>query len=188
MKINEIHRAAALTWCPCTEHTDIIATGSIAGSLEDFSSGSKIELFATDLNSTQAKLLGSASTPDRFNKLSWGNPVSETFPYGILAGAMVDGTIGIWNPEKMLNEETSKDSLLTTLDKHKGSVRGLSFNKLQPNLLASAGEDSMMYIWNLQKPEAPVGYTIPGNNPHANQVISNLGWNQKFDYVLLFLF
>eukprot|EP01080_Neovahlkampfia_damariscottae_P000496 gene496-8010_t len=184
MKINEIHRAAALTWCPCTEHTDIIATGSIAGSLEDFSSGSKIELFAKDLNSSEAKLLGSTNANDRFNRLSWGNPLPETYSYGIIAGAMVDGTVGIWDASKIIDEEKTKDSLLTTLDKHTGSVRGLSFNKLQPNLMATAGEDSMMYIWNLQKPEAPVGYTIPGKNPHTNHVISNVAWNQKFDYIL----
>lgn len=102
MKINEIPRAAAISWCPLSEHSNVIATGTIAGSLKDFSAGSKLEFFSTNLNSTEANLLGGVDSYDRFNKLAWGNPCSNTYDYGVVAGAMVDGTISIWNPKNII--------------------------------------------------------------------------------------
>jgi protein transport protein SEC31 len=70
------------------------------------------------------------------------------------------------------------------MDKHQGPVRGLAFNYTQGSILASAGEDSSIYVWNLQNPEAPVHYAPEGKNPHANQIISALAWNKNYESIM----
>lgn len=104
MKISEIPRSAALAWCPLSEHSNVIATGTLAGSLKDFSSGTKLEFFSFNLNSLEPNLLGGIDAYDRFYKLVWGNPSAETYPSGVVAGAMVDGTIGLWDPAPIMNK------------------------------------------------------------------------------------
>jgi len=43
---------------------------------------------------------------------------------------MVDGSIGIWNPNLIFNNKND-ESLITTLNQHEGQIRGLSFNRLK---------------------------------------------------------
>lgn len=50
--------------------------------------------------------------------------------YGVLAGGLVDGTVNLWNPAKVVGAEESHDSsdnasgaLLASLQKHAGGVR-----------------------------------------------------------------
>ena len=105
LKINEINRAATISWCPISEYSNYVVTGSVAGSLEpDFSSDSKLELWEVNLNSKQANSFPAIKSYDRFNRISWGNPNQEQFNLGIIAGAMVDGTIGLWNPLSIKQE------------------------------------------------------------------------------------
>lgn len=54
--------------------------------------------------------------------------------------------------------------------------------------MASAGEDSILYIWDLLNPESPVCYSPEGKNPHTNQTISSLSWNKAFEYVSFLFF
>lgn len=104
MKLTEIPRAAVVAWCPCTEHANYIATGSILGSLDsDFSSSAKIEIFDTSVKH-EAKLLGVAPSADRFTKLSWGNPAPSEHALGVIAGSMVDGSISLFDPAKILEK------------------------------------------------------------------------------------
>ena len=51
-------------------------------------------------------LVGSAPAGDRFNRLSWGlcgtDQPSLGLPLGIIAGGLVDGTVALWNPHKII--------------------------------------------------------------------------------------
>lgn len=77
--------------------------------------------------------------------------------------------------------------MITKIDKYTGSVRAIEFNPIQLNVFASVGDtgdESALYIWNLEKPEKPNLYFAPeGKNPHQKQLISNLSWNRIYEYV-----
>ena len=46
---------------------------------------------------------GGVKSNERFHRLAWGGLSSTpSMPYGILAGGMVDGAIGLWNPAAMM--------------------------------------------------------------------------------------
>jgi protein transport protein SEC31 len=51
--------------------------------------------------------------------------------YGLIAGGLVDGTVNLWNPAKVLGGagceepgDTTSGALLASLQKHAGGVRG----------------------------------------------------------------
>jgi protein transport protein SEC31 len=184
-RLNEIYRTAVSAWSPCPGYSNYLAVGSISGTI-DFSSEAKLEIIkGVDLkrtaDTTTEGALGSVVSADRFNRLAWGQP-GETFEMGVVAGAMLDGNITLWDPKKIIAAE--ENSVIATLDKHTAGVRGLEFNPTQHNLLASAGEDSILYIWNLKNPSAPTPITLSGKNPHHDQTISHLSWNRIFEYIL----
>ncbi|EFC36681.1 predicted protein [Naegleria gruberi] len=282
MRLTSVNKSGTLSWCPIQDHTDLMAVGSLAGSLDwneslrssqqagtgatleiysilpsftgkqisslstkyeeseetpveeesvqqqqestdssdifqsnddDFFSNSSSSAFFSSLGSTHQqnelisteeeekkkkeaarkhpKLVAQIEAPDRFNRLSWGTPGSTGESLGIVAGAQVDGTISLFDVNKMVESysktkkiSSTSSALVATLDKHQNSVRGLEFNPKQVNLLASAGEDGQLFIWNLKQPEQPGVVVLGCKNPHQNQTISHLQWNQKFEYIL----
>lgn len=103
MKICEIERAAVVAWSSCSEYSSYFATGNIVGSLDsDFSSSAKIELF--DSSEKSGTPIAVARNSDRFTRLAWGNPSPQDFPLGVIAGSNVDGTIQLFNPERIMNK------------------------------------------------------------------------------------
>jgi protein transport protein SEC31 len=42
----------------------------------------------------------------RFNGIAWSQP-SETYPRGVIAGALDSGALVLWDAEKLLKEERS---------------------------------------------------------------------------------
>lgn len=101
MKVCEISRVASSTWCPYPEFSNYIAVGGNQPSLDSLSAGASLEIFSSELGTHESKLIGAIQASDRFTRLSWG--MSSKFSHGLLAGGMVDGTIGIWNPEKIIS-------------------------------------------------------------------------------------
>lgn len=80
-----------------------MAAGTMAGAVDlSFSSSSNLEIFELDFNSEdhEMKLLGQCSSSERFTRLAWGSygSGSEETPYGLIAGGLVDGNIGLRNP------------------------------------------------------------------------------------------
>lgn len=56
--------------------------------------------------------LGSVRTHDRFNRITWGllnSPaevdyqLQEVFPYGLIAGGLVDGTVQVWDARAIID-------------------------------------------------------------------------------------
>lgn len=112
MKLNEISRTAVTTWCPLPAYSNYIAAGSIAGSLEDFSSELKLEIFTTDpascthksISDTEDTLIGKVTLADRFDRLAWGRPNSD-YELGIIAGSMIDGSIALYDASKIVGNQ-----------------------------------------------------------------------------------
>eukprot|EP00122_Pirum_gemmata_P005175 Pgem_evm1s4721 len=81
-------------------------------------------------------LLGKVTTPDRFHSVAWGSFGYNTGAHenGVIAGGMDNGTVCIWDANKIMNNE---QSLILEGRKHTGPVRTVEFNHYQPNVLAS---------------------------------------------------
>ena len=80
---------------------------------------------------------------------------------GLIAGGLADGTVCAWDPGALMSPEAQDGrelAPLTSMPKHTSAVRGLDFNPLSSNLLASAGEDGQVCIWDLAVPDSPKLY------------------------------
>ncbi|CAO3597332.1 unnamed protein product [Absidia cylindrospora] len=94
---------------------------------------------------------------------------------------MENGELALWDPSSILANKGEDASLLLRNSTHTGTIRGLDFNVFQTNLLASAGSNSEVYIWDLAKPDKP--YT-PGARSMNMDDITSVGWNGQVSHIL----
>ena len=130
---------------------------------------------------------------ERFHRLVWGKHTTEGMPHGLIAGGLVDGSVNLYNPARIIGSpigaepsDGSGGALITKMQKHTGPVRGLAFNAFSPNLLASGAEDGELCIWDLAKPATPSLYPpLKGGagQPDTGEV-SYLAWNNKVQHIL----
>jgi protein transport protein SEC31 len=117
---------------------------------------------------------------------------NEEFPYGIIAGGMVDGCIKVWDAYKLItataNGEDPSSCLLASILQHQGSVAGLQFNphKDMSYLLATGGADGEVFIISLERPEAPNVFSPapPPNNIKHSMDVTKLAWNSQVPHIL----
>ncbi|KAJ7547293.1 hypothetical protein O6H91_08G078700 [Diphasiastrum complanatum] len=184
-----ISRSATAAFAPTSQY---LAAATQFGAIDlTFSSSACLEILKLDFASSDLELevVGSFPTSERFNRLSWGRTnIGSGFPYGVIAGGLVDGIIYLWNPAKLISgdaTEPDNDALLAQLQKHTGAVRGLEFNDIAPNLLASGAEDGELCIWDLSDPHTPSHFpSLKGSGSGANMEISYLSWNRKVQHIL----
>ncbi|KAL4586251.1 hypothetical protein LXL04_010886 [Taraxacum kok-saghyz] len=186
--IKEVNRSASVAFAP---EAPLIAAGTMAGAVDmSFSSSANLEIFQLDFQSDDRKLplVGAIPITEPFNRLSWGkSPTagSEEFSLGLVAGGLVDGNIGIWNPRILISSEEKEGALVQQLTRHKGPVRGLEFSGLSPNHLASGAEEGEICIWDISKPTEPTHFPPLKGNASAKQgEISYLSWNRKVQPIL----
>ncbi|EGC35441.1 hypothetical protein DICPUDRAFT_152246 [Dictyostelium purpureum] len=183
-KLKEIQRQSTVSWSPIADYPDYMAVGTVAGTISaDFDTTSKLEIYSLDITNNESKqmaLKGVTSANTRFNKVVWGQS-SSNFPNGIIAGAMDNGNINLYNPTKIL--ENSDDALIGIGQKHTGPVQSIDFNCQNPNLLASGGSDSEVYIWDLNDATQPSAHT-PGSKSQQSSDITCVAWNKKVPHIL----
>ena len=107
MRISGVNRSSTVAWGASSEHSSLLAAGTVAGAISDnFDSSACLEVFKLDTSSPSGELslLGSVQTSERFHRLAWGTQgmANGSMPYGMLAGGMVDGTIKIFSPATMI--------------------------------------------------------------------------------------
>ncbi|KAL0215998.1 hypothetical protein P9112_008182 [Eukaryota sp. TZLM1-RC] len=66
---------------------------------------------------------------------------------------------------------------------HKGAVLGLSWNTVRQNFLASSGDDGKVFVWDLDKTEAPV-WKIPSAFKHK-KAVQTVDWAPFSDSVIM---
>lgn len=71
----------------------------------------------------------------RFYSLAWGYVTPEK-PHGVIAGAMDDGHLNIWDVNSIFQNPASS---LITSNQTRGTVKVVEFNPVTPKLLISAG-------------------------------------------------
>ncbi|CAA2944883.1 transport SEC31 homolog B [Olea europaea subsp. europaea] len=191
--IKVVNRSASAAFAP---EGPYMAAGTMAGAVDlQFSSSASLDIFELDFVSDDRQLIlaGTVASSERFNRISWGKgPAnSEEFPLGLIAGGLVDGNIGLWNPNNLIcsdtkkGSETSESALVGQLSKHRGPVRGLEFNVLSPNLLGSGADEGEIYIWDVTKPSEPSHFPpLKGNVSATQGEISFLSWNSKVQHIL----
>ncbi|KAE9616365.1 putative transcription factor WD40-like family [Lupinus albus] len=185
--IKGVNRSASVALAPDSPY---LAAGTMAGAVDlSFSSSANLEIFNLDFHSDdhELPLLAEFPTSERFNRLSWGKNASSTdeFALGLVAGGLVDGNIDIWNPLTLIRSEAKESALVGHLVRHKGPVRGLEFNAIAPNLLASGAEDGEICIWDLANLSEPTHFPpLKGSGSASQGEISFLSWNSKVQHIL----
>ncbi|KAG5390742.1 hypothetical protein IGI04_032283 [Brassica rapa subsp. trilocularis] len=173
--IKRVDRSAYVAMAP---EAPFMAAGTMAGAVDlSFSSSSNLEIFELDFNSEdhEMKLLGQCSSSERFTRLAWGSygSGSEESPYGLIAGGLVDGNIGLWNPFSLICSESNESA----------HVRALEFNVISPNQLASGDDDGTICIWDLANTSEP-SHVLKGSGSYTQGEISSVSWNREFKHVL----
>ncbi|XP_052192454.1 LOW QUALITY PROTEIN: protein transport protein SEC31 homolog B-like [Diospyros lotus] len=185
--IKGVNRSASVAFAPDAPY---LAAGTMAGAVDlSFSSSANLEIFKLDFQSDDRELpvVGESPSSERFNRLSWGkNPSpSEELSLGLIAGGLVDGNIGIWNPLALIRAEANENALVSQLSRHRGPVRGLEFNALSPNHLASGADEGEICIWDMAKPTEPTHFPpLKGSGSATQGEISFLSWNSKVQHIL----
>lgn len=124
----------------------------------------------------------------RFSSIAWSQMSisASSYPYGLIAGGMVDGNIHVWNPSKLAEGEV--DSLLASVEQHQGAVLGLHFNphKESSHLLASGGSDAEVFVTSLEHPDEPSVFVPapPPNNAKHTADITQVAWNSQVAHIL----
>jgi protein transport protein SEC31 len=185
--LKQVERASRVAWCPSTKYASYIASGTIAGTIDDsFETKSQLEIYDASLqrDGYDMKMLGSVVSKDCFHSIAWGTKgIAEgQFSHGLVAGGMSDGAINIWDVNSIINKE---QSLLARAELHRGQVLGLDFHPKQANLLASGSTDGEVYIWDLVNPAQPSA-SKPQSTPKVGQspAVTCLAWNKKVAQII----
>ncbi|KAI0556053.1 WD40 repeat-like protein [Xylaria curta] len=198
VKLREIARTAAFAWSPNAARP-ILVTGTRAGAVDaDFSDETKLELWDLDLDNQDQGLelqpIASFVTDSRFYDLAWGQP-SEDHPKGIIAGALENGSLDLWDVEKLISggsdSESDGDSddgsdalskaLIKRTTKHTGPIKSLQFNPLRPQILATAGAKGEIFIYDVNDPESAFRL---GTAAARSDDLECVAWNIKVSHIL----
>ncbi|KAM7267529.1 hypothetical protein ACFE04_009695 [Oxalis oulophora] len=184
--IKSVNRSACVALSP---EGPYMAAGTMAGAVDlSFSSAASIEIFKLDFQShddDDLPVIGGSPSTERFTRLAWGRTgggAGGAGSLGLIAGGLLDGNIHLWNPQALISNE---EALVAHLSKHKGPVRGLEFNSITPNLLASGADDGEILIWDLTTPAEPSHFPpLKGSGTASQGEISFVSWNCKVQNIL----
>ncbi|XP_062340758.1 protein transport protein Sec31A isoform X5 [Osmerus eperlanus] len=183
MKLKEINRTAIQSWSPAQQHPVYLAAGTSAQQLDaTFSTNASLEIFELDLAepSLDMKSCGTYSSSHRYHKLVWGpHGMEGSLPSGVLIAGGENGDVILYDPAKIVAGDS--DVIITQSDKHTGPVRALDVNSFQTNLVASGGNESEIYIWDLNNFGSPM---TPGPKTQPLEDISCVAWNRQVQHIL----
>ena len=178
VQVKQIPRSAAFAWSP--DHgAPYIATGTVAGTVDPtFSATSELELW--DLHLDDQSQQGFELTPKlsvptkaRFNDLAWGSA-------GVITGALDNGELMAWDASKLL-ENDDEALLFADNTTAQGPIKALDFNRIQPNLLVSAGAVGEIWVWDLNNSKNPYK---PGARASRSDDIDAVAWNHQVGHIL----
>ncbi|KAK4251692.1 hypothetical protein C7999DRAFT_27769 [Corynascus novoguineensis] len=178
VRLREIPRTAAFAWS--SGPNPILVTGTRSGAVDaDFSDETKLELWDLNLDAPDQGLelqpVASISTESRFYDIAWGAP-SDEHPRGVVAGAMEDGSLQLWDAAKLLAGE---EALMSRDTKHTGPIKALQFNPLRPQVLATAGCKGELFVWDIN--DTSTAFRLGTAAAHD---IDCVAWNRKVSNIL----
>jgi len=177
VRLREIPRTAVFAWW-AGAGTPLVVTGTRAGALDgDFSSEIKLELWSlgTDIAEQDTELtpIGSIAVDSAFNDIAWSE-ADEEHSLGVIAGALEDGSVALWDAQKL--QSGAEDAFISKTTKHSGSVKALQWNPHRSNLLASVGVKGEIFIYDLNNMANP--FRLGGTAARADD-IECLDWNKQ---------
>jgi len=178
VRLREIPRTAAFAWS--TGANPFLVTGTRSGAIDaDFSDETKLELWDLNLDNQEQGLelqpIASITAESRFYDIAWG-PTTEDHPRGVIAGALENGSLELWDAEKLIAGE---EALISRTTKHTGPIKSLQFNPLKPWILATAGAKGELFVWDINDTTTP--FRLGAAAAHD---IDCLAWNPKVSNIL----
>lgn len=175
--LREIQRTAVFAWSPGAG-APLVVTGTRTGAVnDDFSSETKLELWDLALDKldrdSQLTPAGSITTDSGFNDIAWSEP-DEDHPLGVIAGALENGSVDLWDAEKL--RSGSSDAHISRTTKHSGPVKALQWNPYRHNLLASVGAKGEIFIYDLNNMSNP--FRLGATAARADDIVC-LDWNKQ---------
>ncbi|XP_044724560.1 steroid receptor RNA activator (SRA1) domain-containing protein [Hirsutella rhossiliensis] len=182
VRLREVPRTATFAWSP-GPGKPLLVTGTRAGAVDaDFSDESKLELWDLTLDDQQQGIelqpVISITTESKFYDIAWG-PSDSEHPKGIIAGALENGSLELWDAAKL--ESGASDASISQTTKHIGAIKTLQFNPLKPQILATAGAKGELFIYDVNDIENPFRL---GNTAARSDDIDCLAWNRKVSHIL----
>ncbi|KAI1878995.1 hypothetical protein JX265_003172 [Neoarthrinium moseri] len=182
VRLREISRTAAFAWSPGATKP-LIVTGTRAGAVDaDFSDETKLELWDLSLDNQEQGLelqpIASIVADSRFYDIAWGPPTEE-YAQGIIAGALENGSLDLWDAEKLISG--ASDALIARTTKHTGAIKSLQFNPLRPQILATAGAKGELFIYDVNDPSNAFRL---GNTAARSDDLECVAWNRKVSHIL----
>lgn len=113
----------------------------------------------------------------RFHDIAWA-PASADHPRGIIAGALENGSLDLWDAEKLIKGE---DGFMTRTTKHTGAIKSLQFNPLKPQILATAGTKGELFIYDVNDISNPFRL---GTAAARSDDLECVAWNRKVPHIL----
>ncbi|KAI9874737.1 MAG: protein transport protein S31 [Pleopsidium flavum] len=183
VRLREIPRTATFAWSPGTA-LPLIATGTRAGAVDaDFSNDTQLELWDLDLGNIEQGVelqpTASISTDSRFHDIAWGR-INDDYPRGVIAGALENGSLDLWNAEKLL--QGASNAFMSRTSKHSGAIKTLQFNPFRPELLATAGAKGELFISDLNNVANP--FRLGSTAARADD-FECLDWNKKVAHIIV---
>ncbi|CAN6658780.1 protein transport protein Sec31p [Trichomonascus vanleenenianus] len=167
VKLREINRSSAYSWSPVATGPSIV-TGSYANGQ------SQLEFWDLNLvdRASKSYLLDTPSSSvsvdsSKINDIVWGG-VSDARPSGVIATGHESGLVNAFDAHNPENRVLS-------LKKHSGAVRSLQFNPVQSHVLASAGANREVFVWDLKRGSA---FAVPTERCRLDE-IDAMSWNNK---------
>lgn len=150
--------------------------------------GGELDLYDLNLSSPEGqtpepKLLGSVKTKSRFASVSWTKcgSLGPRFSLGIIAGGMTDGTVHLWNPKALMQDD---EPFITSLSHGmSGPIRALQFSPLNPTQLAAGGANGQVMIADITTPERPNVFA-PCDDYKQNTEITAVAWNTQVAHIV----
>ena len=111
---------------------------------------------------------------------------TSEFSHGLIAGGLLDGSIHIWDPSKLISNE--KMTPEASVEQHNKAVHGLQFNphRESSHLLASGGADGEVFILDVGKPSHPNVFipSPPPNTTKHTAEITRVAWNTQVAHIV----
>ncbi|BCR88248.1 putative protein transport protein (SEC31) [Aspergillus chevalieri] len=182
VRLRDIPRTATFAWSPGAA-SPLVATGTRAGAVNaDFSNETCLELWDLGLGRQDAgeelQPVGKIATESGFNDIAWTE--SEDNSRGVIAGALENGSLDLWDADKLLSG--ASDPIISRTTKHSGAIKALQFNPRHPNLLATGGANGELYISDLNNMES--SFRLGSTAARADD-IECLDWNKKVAHILV---
>ena len=194
MSLKTIERAGIPVWSPIENCKSLIAVGGIGSpSSSDFNVAADLEIYSMYSGSRidSSGLIAREHVDSGFRAISWAD-IGPACPSGVIAGGLSNGTLCLWDVNRLLSASHSSPSHSRTgssmlFSQHLHGDRPVScleFNPQKSTLLATGGGDGTVQVVSIERPNQPDVFRGVTTSKHANSEVLSVAWNRKVQHIL----